>query len=227
MTSETAQPAPGHDGDFAAMRRAMVESQLRPSDVSDPVVIGAMAVTPREDFVPDERRAIAYMDRAVPLGGGRYLNPPLGTGLLLDRADLASADTVLLIGGGTGYVAAVIAPLVARVTLLESDAGLAAVARERLARFGNVAVVEGPLNEGHADAAPYSLIIVDGAAEALPDALAAQLAEDGRLVTGLAAQGIVRLAIGRRAGHGFTLTGFADSDLAELPAFAARRQYAF
>ena len=163
--------------DMTMMRRNMVDSQLRPSNVSDPVVVGAMAVTPREAFVPDAQRAIAYMDRAIPLGSGRVLNPPLSTGLLLDRADIASFDRVLLIGAATGYCAALLATIVASVVAVEEDSTLIAHARAALASSANVTLVEAPLDQGFADGGPYSLIIIDGAVEKLPDSLIALVSQ--------------------------------------------------
>lgn len=213
--------------DFAAARRHMIESQLRPSDVSDPVVIAAMAVTPREDFIPASHRAIAYIDRAVPLGGGRVLNPALSTGLLLTRAELSSDDKVLLIGSGCGYMAALLAGIVSHVVAVEQDRALVEQARARLDGLANVTTVESALVEGHAAGAPYSLILIDGAAEMVPDALVAQLADGGRLLTGLDEAGVTRLAAGRRQGGAFALVPFADTDIAPLAAFARPKSYSF
>lgn len=213
--------------DMTMMRRNMVDSQLRPSNVSDPVVVGAMAVTPREAFVPDAQRAIAYMDRAIPLGSGRVLNPPLSTGLLLDRADIASFDRVLLIGAATGYCAALLATIVASVVAVEEDSALIAHARAALASSANITLVEAPLDQGFADGGPYSLIIIDGAVEKLPDSLIAQLADKGRLLTGLVENGVARLAMGRKSGDAFGLIGFADSDIAPLARFAKPESYRF
>ena len=114
---------------FEAMRRAMVESQLRTTGVSDPRVIAAMAETPRERFVPAERRALAYTDRPVTLGEGRALNPPEATGRLLTAADVRPADHVLIVGAATGYTAALLARLAGHVAALEEDPALLAQAR--------------------------------------------------------------------------------------------------
>ena len=106
-----------------AMRHAMVTSQLRTNAVRDPRVVTAMASIPRERFLPPTARAVAYRDTAIPLGGGRHLNPPLATARLLTEAELLAEDRVLLVGAAGGYAAAVLAGLVAHVTALESDAG--------------------------------------------------------------------------------------------------------
>jgi len=213
--------------DFAAARRHMIESQLRPSDVSDPVVIAAMALTPRENFVPAGQRALAYIDRAVPLPGGRMLNPALSTGLLLTRAALASDDRVLLIGAGTGYAAALLSGIVASVVAVEADRALVEHAQTTLASAANVTVVESALAEGYAAGAPYDLIIIDGAVQQVPDALVAQLADDGRLLSGLDEDGVSRLAIGRKHGTAFALVPFTDTDIAPLAAFTRPKSYSF
>jgi protein-L-isoaspartate(D-aspartate) O-methyltransferase len=213
--------------DFTAARRHMVESQLRPSDVSDPVVIAAMAVTPRETFVPEAQAAIAYIDRAVPLESERVLNPALSTGLLLTRAALSSHDKVLLIGCATGYVAALLAGIVAEVVAVEDHGHLVEQARSALAGLANVTLVESPLSGGHAERAPYDLIVIDGAVQHLPEGLVEQLADGGRLVTGMDDQGVTRLAIGRRQAGAFALVPFVDTDIAPLAAFARPKSYSF
>ena len=228
VTGQTMRSDPTDSAfDAMQMRRNMVASQLRPSDVSDPVVIAAMSVVPRETFVPEEYRSTAYMDRAIPLGGGRYLNPPLATGLLLTRADISARDKVLLIGAGTGYTAALLSGIAESVVALDEDAALLGHARTALAGQSNVTVVKGPLAEGHPGQAPYDLIVIEGAAEHIPDALAAQLADDGRLVAGTVENGVTRLAIGRKGGGSLVLTDFADGDIAPLAAFAKPKTYSF
>ena len=119
----------------------MVESQLRTSDVDDPRVIAVMARVPREDFVPAQRRAMAYVDRPIPLGSGRALNPPLVTGRLLKEAQVEAGDKVLLIGAATGYAAALLTGLGATVTAVEEE-GVADIAAP------GVSLVRGPLNAG-------------------------------------------------------------------------------
>lgn len=213
--------------DFAAARRHMIESQLRPTDVSDPVVIGAMAVTPREKFVPASHRALAYIDRAIAIGGGRVLNPALSTGLLLTRAELAGDDKVLLIGSGTGYAAALLAGIVSHVVAVEEDRTLVEQSKAHLDALGNVTLVESALAQGHAAGAPYDLIIIDGAVEQVPEEIVAQLGDGGRLLTGLDESGVTRLASGRRQAGAFALVPFADTDIAPLAAFARPKRYTF
>ena len=213
--------------DFAVMRHAMVASQLRTSGVNDPRVIEAMASVPREDFVPAEWRSLAYRDTGVPLPGGRRTNIPLATGRLLTEAGLVPSDRVLLIGAAGGYTAAVLARLVASVVAVETDPTLAAAAREALAGEAKVTVVEAPLQAGASDHAPYDVLVIDGAVEAIPDTLVEQVAPNGRAVAGLVDRGVTRLASGRRTAGGFRMVDFADVECAILPGFTRPRSFTF
>lgn len=212
---------------FTSMRRAMVESQLRTNDVNDPEVIRAFLLTPREDFVPAERRAVAYVDRSVPLGDGRSLNPPLATARLIARAGVEAGQRVLLVGGAMGYCAALLHALGADVTALECDPALAATARERLAGMAGVTVVEGRLEAGVPDGAPYDILLVDGAVEELPGALVDQLKVGGVAVFARLDQGVTRLCSGVRSAGGFGAAAFADSEAVALPGFARPRGFSF
>lgn len=224
-------PAPTPGGDerslAAAARRAMIDSQLRVSGVNDPVVLAAMAALPREEFVPEARRPTAYSDRAQPLGTGangepRLLAPPLSHGKMLIEARPSLDDRALVVAGGTGYLAALVAPLVASLHVVESSAALAGAAPVQAGAWHI-----GPLAEGVPDGAPYSLILIDGTIEHLPDALAAQLAEDGRIVTGLLQRGVSRLAVGRKAVGTVGFLALAEIDFAPLAEFAAPRRWSF
>ncbi|MDB5674637.1 MAG: protein-L-isoaspartate O-methyltransferase [Sphingomonas bacterium] len=212
---------------FEAMRHAMVASQLRTNAVSDARVVAAMALVPREAFLPGDVAALAYRDTAVPLAHGRAQNVPIATGKLLTAAELRADDRVLLIGAAGGYTAAVLAELVADVVAVEVDPLLAGAARTALTGTPGVTLVEGPLEAGHAASAPYDALIVDGAVEQLPDALIAQVKVGGRVVSGLADRGITRLASGRRSEGGFALLPFADVDCVVLPGFARPRSFTF
>lgn len=226
----TAQGATGSqmtDLNFASMRRAMVESQLRTNDVNDLHVIRAILSVPREQFVPAERRDAAYIDRSVPLGGGRALNPPLATARLLVEAAIAPGQRVLLIGAATGYAAALLAQLGAEVTAVESDEALIAIARERLADRPTVRLVAGELTEGAPDAAPYDCLFIDGAIEDMPDSLVAQLAPGGRAVFARIDRGVTRLCAGVRTEGGFGATSLVDSEAVVLPGFAKPRGFRF
>lgn len=207
--------------DFDHMRRAMVDSQLRTNNVNDPRLIAALSAVPRERFVPADAQAAAYVDRPVPLGGGRSLNAPLATARLLAEARPAATDRVLVIGSATGYAAAVLSGLVASVTALEEDAALVPVGTP------GVRYVSGPLAKGWADDAPYDLILIDGAVESVPKAISDQLVDGGRLATGIVERGVTRLAIGRRAGDGFGLVTILDAEAVTLPGFAPAPEFIF
>lgn len=212
---------------FDVMRHAMVASQLRTTAVNDARVVAAMARVPRETFVPESVRAIAYRDTAIPLGDGRYANVPMATGKLLTEAALEKTDKVLLIGAAGGYTAAVLAEIVATVVAVESDAALAALARTALSGKPTVTLVEGDLAAGHAGGAPYDVLVIDGAVEHVPDALAAQVRPGGRVVSGIVERGVTRLARGVRSDSGFALTPFADVDCVGLPGFSTPKTFTF
>lgn len=198
-------------------RAAMVASQLRTSGVNDARVVAAMAQVERERFLPESQRALAYRDRALPLGAGRAQNPPLATGLLLTEARIRPEDTVLIVGAAGGYAAAVAAKLAAKVVGVEADPALAAAARDALQ--GEAEIVEGPLDAGYAAAAPYDVLVIDGAVEDVPAVLVGQVKPGGRIVAGLVDRGVTRLASGVRSEGGFGLKAFADSECAVLPGF--------
>lgn len=198
------------NADFSELRTKMVDGQVRTTDVTDMAIIEAMLAIPREAFVDDKRRALAYIDEDIEIAPGRYLMEPSPFAKLVQLADIRPGQTVLDVGTGTGYSAAVLSRLAGRVVALESDAALAERARATLAGLAadNVAVVTGPLAAGHADAAPYDVILLEGAVEMLPDALFAALAEGGRLIAveGQGNAGIARIYLksggvvtGRRA----------------------------
>lgn len=189
---------------FEAARRAMIDSQLRTSGVNEPWVLAAMARVPREDFVPEAAKAAAYIDRAVPLGGGRFLAAPLVQGKILSEAVPTQDDKALLVGDGKGYLAALLGPLVGSLDALDPA--------EAATRTGEGA---------------YSLIVIDGAIEQLPEALASQLAESGRVVTGLVLRGITRLAAGRKAAGEVALLPLAELGIPALPEFAAPKRWSF
>ena len=211
----------GHE----AARAAMVASQLRTSGVNDARVVAAMAQVAREDFLPESQRAFAYRDRSLPLGKGRAQNPPLATGLLLTEARIEAGEKVLVIGAAGGYAAAIAARVGADVTAVEEDADLLALARTALG--DGITLVEGPLAAGAADGAPYDLVLIEGAVEQIPDALADQLREGGRVVTGLLDRGVTRIASGVRTASGVGLSNIVDSECAVLPGFAKPRGFQF
>ena len=210
----------------AEMRSAMIDSQLRTSDVIDPAIIGAMAAVPREAHVPAALTGVAYTDRAVALGHGRALNAPLVTGRMLVAAAIRPGMRVLLIGSATGYTAALLALLGAKVHAVEEQGELLAVARTAAAHDA-IRWVEGPLAAGAPDAAPFDRIIIEGAIETLPETLVAQLAEGGRLVAARREGAVTRLVEGVKTGGTIALRSFADMDVAPLPGFTAPAGFQF
>ena len=208
--------------DFAAAREAMVESQLRPQGVTDAAVIEAMRKVRREDFLPSHTRPLAYVDRAVAIGEGRFLAAPAVLGQLLTQMMPRRGQKALVVGAGTGYSTAVLAAMGLEVTAVESDAALAAAARDQ-----GIEVTEGPLDKGDADGAPYDQILIDGAVESIPDAIVDQLADGGRLGAAVADRGITRLVVGRKAGSAFGTLSVGDAGVPALPGFRRPRAFTF
>jgi protein-L-isoaspartate(D-aspartate) O-methyltransferase len=170
--------------DYAAQRRNMVESQVRANDVTDVRVCNAMREVPRERFVPTAKRTIAYADGPIEVVANRYLLDPRTFSKLAQLAEISAGDTVLDVGCATGYSTAVLAKIAARVMGLEQDADLVRVASDMVPAVGapNATIVQGSLADGYRGGAPHDVIFVNGAIEAVPDALVGQLAEGGRLV---------------------------------------------
>ena len=170
--------------DHAAARRNMVSGQIRTNRVSDERLIDAMEEIPRERFVPHAKRGVAYVDEDVEIASGRFLMEPMVLARLVQESSIAADDMVLDVGCGTGYATAVMARLAGTVIALDVDKSLAAEAERTLSAVGadNAIVMTGPLAEGCARQAPYDVILLGGAVDHLPQALADQLAERGRIV---------------------------------------------
>ena len=211
---------------FDHMRRAMIANLLRTTGTNDPRVLAAFGEVARERFVPGGRIALAYADALVPLKPGRDLNNPMALGRLLTQASPQRGERALVVGAATGYAAAILSRLVGDVVALEEDSELAAFARDALAG-SPVTLVEGPLAEGHAQGAPYDLILIDGAVEFVPDALVAQLVDGGRIAAAILDRGVSRLSIGVKAGEGFGTVAFTDAAAAVLPGFVRPRTFTF
>lgn len=197
---DTAQKAP----DFAAARRHMIESQLRTSGVNDRYVLDRMAAVAREDFVPENARASAYVDRTIALGAGAFLAPPLAHGQILTHARPSAQERVLVVGPATGYLAALLRPLVADLREATPDAILASD-------------VDGA----------FDLVVIDGALEDIPVQLRETLTPEGRLVTGVIRNGVTRLEIGRRSGDAVSLISLNETQLPRLAAFDKPQSWTF
>ncbi len=221
--------------DFAQARRMMVDGQIRTSDVTDPAIIAAMLELPRERFAPDGKAALAYLDLDLPLTQPEAGRPargalkPMVLAKLVQAADVAATDRVLVVGAGTGYSAALLGRLAASVVALEEDESLARVARATLASLGaaNVTVETGPLAAGAPKAAPFDVILVEGSVERIPQELLGQLADGGRLVcvkrTGPAGKGTLYL----RTANAVSERPVFDAWAVPLAAFAAPRAFVF
>lgn len=191
--------------DFATARKAMIDSQLRTSGVNEPRVIARMAAVPREDFVPESARAAAYIDRAVSLGDGKMLAAPEVQGRMLVEAAPTLDDKALVVDGGSGYLPALLEPLVGSMTVITPEDAVAA-SRKR---------------------GDFTLLLIDGAVEELPDSLTNRLADEGRLVTGLVRHGVTRLAVGRKTAGAVALWPLAEIGIPRLTQFDKAESWSF
>jgi len=169
--------------DYTARRTMMVDTQVRPSDVTKFPIIEAMLTVPREPFVPRSKREAAYLGETLPLGEGRVLLEPRTLAKMLDALDINSSELVLDLGCGMGYSAAVIARMAEAVVAVEESEALSQDAEETLSDVGadNVIYHHGSIAEGAPQHGPYDVIVVQGGVEALPDAIVGQLKEGGRI----------------------------------------------
>lgn len=212
--------------DEAMLRRAMIDTQLRTNGVTDGALLRAIAATPRGDFVDAGQLAAAYADRAVPLGGGRGLNPVLTTARLLQAADMAGGENILLVGGASGYCAALLRAMGATVTMVECDGALAARAAKTLGDDANI--ITGPLADGAPQSAPFDRLVIDGAIESVPAALSDQLRPGGIAVMALRDGAVTRLARAvKSADVPLAPIAFAELEAANLPGFAPEPSFAF
>jgi protein-L-isoaspartate(D-aspartate) O-methyltransferase len=198
--------------DFAALRTKMVDSQLRTEGVTDTRVLAAFGAVPREWFVPNKLKPVAYVDNDLLIkaadgaGPGRYLMEPAPLARLFQAADVRPTDTILIIGATTGYSTAIAARLARGVAAVECDPVLASEATRSLNALGveNATVVTAPLADGYPRGAPYDVILIDGGVEIVPETLLEQLGDGGRLVAivglGRAAQGTVYTRTGDEIG---------------------------
>ena len=191
--------------EMSSARKAMIDSQLRTSGVNEDFVLARMGSVAREDFVPEAAKSIAYMDRAIPLGEGRFLASPLVHGKMLSEAMPKIDDRALVIENGSNYLSELLRPLVGSLDTASADQAAAKSSKRKT----------------------YSLIIVDGAAEELPETLTKQLEEDGRIVTGIVTRGVTRLAIGRKVGGAVSLQTLAEIGIPVLHQFAKKKEWSF
>jgi protein-L-isoaspartate(D-aspartate) O-methyltransferase len=218
--------------DFSAARQKMVDGQVRTSDVTDSRILDAMLTVPREAFVPVAQQPMAYLDLDLDVGGGatrRYLLQAALTAKLLQAAEIKSTDHVMVVGAATGYAAALVAKIAAKVTATESDSALASKAAATLAELGlsNVTVRTAPAADGDPGSAPYDVIMLNGATEIVPNGLFGQLAEGGRLVGVFTAEKPARAMIVTHSRGDFGHRTLFDAAAPVLPGLERRAEFVF
>jgi protein-L-isoaspartate(D-aspartate) O-methyltransferase len=217
--------------DYAQARRAMVDGQVRPHDVTDLRILSALLAVPRERFLDPVHRALAYLDTEVPVSAQsrRVLIKPMLFGKLLQAAGIGQGDRVLDVGCATGYSSAVLGRLAASVVALEEDAALARAATAALGAAGvrNVTVASGPLTAGWPQGAPYDVILLEGASEVAPQPLLEQLNEGGRLLAVIGGAPMGKATIYRKVGGHVTALPLFDAGAPVLPGFVKPPEFVF
>jgi protein-L-isoaspartate(D-aspartate) O-methyltransferase len=170
--------------DFAAEREAMVERQIESRGIREPTILEAFRSVPREEFLADEYRDIAYGDHPIPIEAGQTISQPYIVALMIHAAEIRAGDRVLEVGAGSGYAAAVMSRIAGQVIAIERQPDLVEVAQERMQRLGydNVRIVEGDGTRGWAGEAPYDAILAAASGSHVPPAWVEQLADGGRIV---------------------------------------------
>jgi protein-L-isoaspartate(D-aspartate) O-methyltransferase len=215
--------------DFAAARRAMVDCQVRPSDVTRYAIIEAMLWAPRELFVPRSKREIAYAEAEIPLAPGRTLLPPRVFAKMIETASIGPRDLVLDVAPGTGYSTAVIARMAEAVVAVEPDRNMAGQAQALLDQLEvmNAAVAPGAAVEGDPAHGPYDVIMVNGGVMELPSGLTDQLKDGGRLVAIFMDRGVGQCRVLTRAGDALSERYAFDASAPVLEGFEKTPSFAF
>lgn len=205
MISDPLDAAEAANLTYDRARRAMIDSQLRTSGVNEPFVLKRMAAVPREHFVPAASSGKAYMDRAIRLDNGGWLPSPLVQGKMLEEANPAGTEHAIVVDGGSGYLAELLRPLVAELTVISPEEAIGA----------------GRKGKG------VNLLVIDGAVEEIPAKLAGRLADGARIVTGLVGNGVTRIAVGRKSASGISLMPVFDTGVPQLHAFDKPKGWSF
>ncbi len=217
--------------DFVLARRNMVEGQLRPNRVTNVPLLEAIGDLPRERFLPDALRSVAYADDDVPLGGGRFLMEPMVLARMIQALQPSAGQGALVVASGCGYGAALLGRLVKSVVALEGDIGLARAAEQTIKSLdmANVRQMAGKPEDGAASAGPFDLILVEGAVRLIPQALLDQLAEGGRLVAVVAGppgtMGVATLVL--KEGGVTSSRPLFEAGTPPLPGFAPPPRFTF
>jgi protein-L-isoaspartate(D-aspartate) O-methyltransferase len=217
--------------DFALARRNMIDGQLRPNRVTNAQLLAAIGELPRERFLPEATRSVAYADDDVPLGNRRYLMEPMVLARLIQALQPRPEDRAMVVASGPGYGAALLARLVHSVVAVESDPTLAAAAERTAKELGIAGIRQtiGKLEQGAAESAPYDVILIEGAVQVVPQTIFDQLAEGGRLTTVIAgppgASGVAQLFM--KEGGMASGRPLFDSGTPSLPGFAPPPRFTF
>ncbi len=214
--------------DFSARRRMMVDTQVRPSDVTKYPIIEAMLAVPRESFVPDAQAEVAYADQNVPLAPGRVVLEARTLAKMLDALDVRADELVLDVAAGLGYSTAVVARMAQMVIGVEEDEDLASEAQNLLTEINadNAIVHTGPLAAGAAEHGPYDVIIVEGGVEVLPEGLLAQLKDGGRIAAVFMTGALGEVKIGYKSGDRISWRFDFNAGSPVLPGFARAAEFA-
>lgn len=219
--------------DFARARRTMVDTQIRVNDVTDTRIVDALMAVPRENFVPETLRPLAYLDDDLAVKGeggsrgARYLVEPVVLARMIQAAGIGAADHVLDVGTATGYSSAVLGRIAGSVVALEEDGDLAGRAKAAFVGDSAVTLVEGPLAGGAAAHGPFDVILLQGAAEIVPPALLGQLKEGGRLVAVVGTGRAAKCMVHARLGEEFSVRPAFDAAIPLLPGFEKPRGFVF
>lgn len=213
--------------DYLAARTAMVDGQIRPSDVTLYPILEAMLNVPRESYVPSGKRPVAYMGADIDLGGNRFVLDPRVFAKMLESLDIQKNDLVLDIGSGLGYSAAVVGRMAEAVIAVESDADLAGVAESTLSEQStfNAVVHVGPLSEGAAKHGPYDVILIEGGVQTVPEALLSQLKVGGRIAAIFVQGPIGQCRVGVQTENGIAWRIAFDATAPILNGFTASHEF--
>ena len=220
-----------NDMHFEALRKAMVDSQIRPNKVIDDRVIAAFMNVPRERFVSKNMQNLAYIDEDIHLSGGRFIVEAMVMARIIQTLALDASQSVMLIGAGTGYTAALLSYLVESVIAIETRAQMVEKAQQAVAGLdiGNVAVIKARLQDGYASEAPYDAIIIEGAVEQIPQRLLDQLSDGGRLAAIWRPEGTQagEACIWHKTGEVVSRTPLFTAQVPVLDEFRAKPKFSF
>lgn len=213
--------------DYEKARITMVDNQIRTTDVTSYSVLKAFLAVPREAFVPDAVKPIAYIDNDIEVAPGRYIVAASPLAKLLQMAAITRDDAVLEIGCCTGYTAALLSHLAGGVATIDSDATLAEQAKTTLAGYDNVVVATGEMAKGYSDEAPYDIIFISGAVEEVPAALFDQLRDGGRLIAVVGHGTAAFATLFTKESAGVSATPQFNASIPALPGFTKAKEFVF